>query len=268
MSSSTEAERSKPIVLTEVWRRYKGTGDRKARDQLILAYSPIVKYAAGRIASRMPAHVELADLVSYGLGGLIQAVERFEPDRGISFEAYAGTRIRGAIVDELRSLDWVPRSIRREARQIEEATVLLSARLHRIPTDAELAAELAIEPAQLDASLQRVANARVVALDQPWNTRGTEGPETTLRESLLDPNAADPAASADATDLRERIADAIEHLPERERAVLGLRYNQDLRLSEIGEILGVTESRISQLHSKAILQLRALLPDGIAPYLN
>ncbi|MEA2650994.1 MAG: polymerase sigma factor FliA [Chloroflexota bacterium] len=257
---ASTAERRKPIVLAETWRRYKRSGDQAARNQLILAYSPIVKYAAGRIASRMPAHVELADLVSYGLGGLIEAVERFEPARGIKFESYAGTRIRGAIFDELRSLDWVPRAVRLEARQIEQDTVELSSRLHRMPTEAELAAEMSIEPAALDAALQRVANARMVALDQPWDIRGADGVETSLLQTLPDPDAADPAASADAADLRDRIADAINHLPDREQLVLGLRYHQDLRLAEIGEILGVTESRISQLHAKAVLQLRALLP--------
>ena len=254
------------IVLAETWRRYKQTGDRSARNQLILAYSPMVKYLAGRL-SRMPAHVDVADLVSYGLGGLIEAVERFDPARGVKFESYASTRIRGAIFDELRSLDWVPRSVRGEARTIEEATVELSTRLHRMPTDAELAAEMSIEPDEFDASLQRVADARMVALDQPWDVRGADGIETTLLQTLPDPDAVDPAASADRADLRERITDAILHLPERERLVLGLRYHQEMRLAEIGEILGVTESRVSQLHAKAVLQVRALLPDELEPAL-
>ena len=254
-------------TVANTWRRYKRSGGREARNRLIVAYSPIVKHAAGRIASRLPAHVELADLVSYGLGGLIEAVERFDPARGIRFETFAGVRIRGAIFDELRSLDWVPRRVRGEARRIERATVDLSTRLHRMPTDAELSTKLSLEPGELDASLQRVADARMVALDQPWEAGGADGADggATLVQTLPDPNAADPAASAHATDLRERIADAIEHLPERERAVLGLRYHQDLRFAEIGDILGVTESRISQLHSKAVLQVRALLPDELAP---
>ncbi|MEA2365526.1 MAG: polymerase sigma factor FliA [Thermoleophilaceae bacterium] len=257
------AERRKRTEQAETWRRYKRTGDRGARNQLILAYSPIVKYIAGRMGSRMPAHVELADLVSYGLGGLIEAVERFEPGRGIRFESYAGRRIRGAIFDELRSLDWVPRSVRTEARDIEQATAALSMRFRRTPTDDELAAELSMDSAGLDASLQRVADARMFALDQPRDGGGIDGFVTTLLQTLPDPNAEDPADSADARDLRVRIGEAIARLPERERVVLGLRYYQDLRLAEIGEILGVTESRISQLHAKAVLQLRALLPDEI-----
>ncbi|MDX6396818.1 MAG: polymerase sigma factor FliA [Gaiellaceae bacterium] len=260
--------RFQSIVLTETWRRYKRTGDRQARNQLVLAYSPMVKNLSGRIASRMPAHIEIADLVSYGLVGLIEAVERFEPERGIKFETYASTRIRGAIFDELRSLDWVPRTVRREARRIEEATAEFSSRLHRLPTDAELAAEMSIVPEELDASLQRVADARMVALDQPWDVRAADGLDMTVLQTLPDPDATDPAKHADETDLRERITDAILHLPEREQLVLGLRYHQEMRLAEIGEILGVTESRVSQLHAKAVLQVRALLPDELEPARN
>ncbi len=252
--------RSQSIVLDETWRRYKRNGDQTSRNQLILAYSPIVKYLAGRIIARMPAHVEVADLISYGLGGLIEAVERFDPARGVRFESYAGTRIRGAIFDELRSLDWVPRSIRSEARKIEQATAELSTRLHRMPSDAELAAEMSIDLEELNASLQRVADARLVALDEPRDIGGADGGETTLLATLPDPDAVDPATSAARADLRARITDAILHLPERERLVLGLRYHQEMRLAEIGEILGVTESRVSQLHAKAIIQVRALLP--------
>jgi RNA polymerase sigma factor FliA len=260
--------RSRSIILTETWRRYRRTGDLGARNQLILAYSPMVKYLAGRLVARMPAHVEVADLVSYGLGGLIEAVERFDPARGVKFEAYASKRIRGAIIDELRSLDWVPRTIRGEARRIEEATAELSGSLHRMPTDAELAAQMSMDPEELDASLQRVADARMVALDQPWDIGGGDSGDTTLLQTLPDPDAADPAASVDRADLRRRITDAILNLPERERLVLGLRYHQELRLSEIADILGVTESRVSQLHAKAVLQVRAFLPDELEPALG
>ena len=227
-----------------------------------MAYSPIVKYVAGRLASRMPAHVEVADLVSYGLGGLIDAVERFEPARGIKFESYADRRIRGAIFDELRSLDWVPRAVRAEARAIERATADLSTRLQRVPSDAELSAELSMDSAQLDASLQRVADAHVVALYQPWGSSTTDNDDTqrTLLTTLPDPAAVDPAESASVEERRERISRAIAQLPEQERVVVGLRYYQDLLFAEIGDVLGVTESRAHQLHTKALLQLRTLLP--------
>jgi RNA polymerase sigma factor for flagellar operon FliA len=254
---------AKSIVLAERWRRYRSTGAREIRDQLILAYSPIVKYTAGRIASRMPAHVDVADLVSYGLGGLIEAVERFEPERGITFESYAGRRIRGAIFDEMRTLDWVPRAIRGEAREIDHAMADLSTRLQRMPTDAELAEKLSMDADELHASLQRVADARIVALDQPWNAARAEGTAPTLLETLADPSAVDPAERADAKDLRERIAQAIECLPDREQVVLGLRYHQELTFAEIGTVLGVSESRICQMHAKAVLGVGALMPDEL-----
>jgi RNA polymerase sigma factor for flagellar operon FliA len=264
-STSGASQPAKSIILSERWRRYRATGDREIRDQLILAYSPIVKYAAGRIASRMPAHVDVADLVSYGLGGLIEAVERFEPERGITFESYAGQRIRGAIFDEMRSLDWVPRAVRTEAREIDEATADLTTRLQRLPTDAELADRLSMDADQLDASLQRVADARIVGLDQPWHTARADGVQPTVLETLADPDAEDPADRAAAQDLRERIAGAIQRLPDREQVVLGLRYHQELTFAEIGTILGVTESRVCQLHAKAVLQVGALMPDELAP---
>jgi RNA polymerase sigma factor FliA len=261
--SANSGAGSSPIVLADAWRRYTRTGSRTARNQLILAYSPMVKYLAGTIVARMPPHVEVADLVSYGLGGLIEAVERFDPARGVRFESYASTRIRGAIFDELRSLDWVPRRVRREARRIEQATVELSTSLHRTPTDAELAARMSIGTDELAASLQRVADAHMLALDHPWDVEEADAPETTLLETLPDPNAPDPAVSVHRANLRRRITHAILELPEREQFVLGLRYYQEMRLAEIGEILGVTESRVSQLHAMAVLHIRARLPDEL-----
>jgi RNA polymerase sigma factor FliA len=254
---------AKTIVLTEQWRRFTRTRDREVRDQLILAYSPIVKYVAGRIAGRMPAHVELADLVSYGLGGLIGAVERFDPARGVKFETYSAQRIRGAIFDELRSLDWVPRAVREEARDIDEATAALSARLRRTPTDGELAVEMGLDPTELQASLQRVADSHLLALDESWGEEGDLG--STRLERLADPTTPDPAGTVDGDDLRERIAEAIATLPERERVILALRYDQGMKNGEIGEVLGVSESRVCQLHARAVRHMRGLLSSEPAP---
>src|ERR1043166_4562721 len=135
----------KAIELRELWRRYKGSGSDRAREKLGVAYSPLVKYVAGRMSSGLPAHVEEADLISYGLGGLINAIERFDLEREIKFETYAITRIKGAIIDELRSLDWVPRSVRAKAREIEKVNGRLEHRLQRAPTDEEMAAELGVD---------------------------------------------------------------------------------------------------------------------------
>jgi RNA polymerase sigma factor for flagellar operon FliA len=179
-----------------------------------------VKYVAGRMSSGLPAHVEEADLISYGLIGLIAAIGRFDLTREIKFETYAIPRIRGAIIDELRSLDWVPRSVRSRARQIERANTKLETRLQRAPTDDEMATEL---------------------------------------DTIPDAGAPDPETVVDQGELRDRIADAIAALPEREKLVVALYYYENLTLREIGEVLGVTESRVSQLHTKAVLRLRSKL---------
>src|ERR1043166_5789023 len=148
----------KAIELRELWRRYKGSGSDRAREQLVVAYSPLVKYVAGRMSSGLPAHVEESDLISYGLIGLINAIERFDLDREIKFETYAITRIKGAIIDELRALDWVPRSVRAKAREIERANMKLEARFQRAPTDEEMATELEISVADFPEALLQVSN--------------------------------------------------------------------------------------------------------------
>ena len=247
----------KTVVLTHEWRRYAATRDLRARDHLILAYSPLVKYVAGRMVRGMPSHVELGDLVSFGLGGLMQAVERFDSTRGIKFESYAQTRIRGAIVDGIRSMDWIPRRIRNEARLVAEASEVLSTRLQRMPTDAELAKQLSMAETDFARTLRRVSNLAVAPLDELLAPE--DGLTMTLLDTLPDPSAEDPADCADARDLRDHIAAAIAKLPEQQRIVMGLRYQQELSLDEIGEILGVSESRACQIHTYAVRDLRVSL---------
>src|SRR5690349_23143288 len=154
----------KAIELKDLWRRYKGSDDQHARERLVVAYSPLVKYVSGRMASGLPAHVDESDLISYGLVGLINAIERFELEREIKFETYAITRIKGAIIDELRSLDWVPRSVRARAREIERANAKLEHRLHRTPTDEEMARELGVSSEEFQETLVKISNSTVVAL--------------------------------------------------------------------------------------------------------
>jgi RNA polymerase sigma factor for flagellar operon FliA len=209
------------------------------------------------MASGLPAHVEESDLISYGLIGLINAIERFEPEREIKFETYAVTRIKGAIIDELRSLDWVPRSVRARARDIERANSKLEHRLQRAPTDEEMSAELQVTVEEFQASLLEISNSTIVALDEPWAVSDSSGDEVSLLDTIHDPNAPDPTQVVDASELKDRIADAIARLPEREKLVIALYYYENLTLREIGEVLGVTESRVSQLHTKAVLRLRS-----------
>ncbi|MCW2992656.1 MAG: polymerase, sigma 28 subunit, FliA/WhiG [Conexibacter sp.] len=264
LSTADRSRAPKAIVLAERWRRYRRDGEREVRDQLVLAYSPIVKHVAGRIASRMPPHVDLADLVAYGLVGLIDAVERYDPARGVKFESFAGLRIRGAILDAMRSLDWVPRAVRDEARQYERTSADLLVRLQRLPTDEETAEALGIDAEELEALMLRVANSQMVALDQPWGFNGSDTAQTTLLDFLPDPTANDPAEISDNADLEDRVATAVTQLSGREQTILALRYHQDLTYAEIGEVFDVTESRISQIHTKAMLHLRVLLGGAAA----
>jgi RNA polymerase sigma factor FliA len=249
----------KAVELRDLWRRYKTNGDQRARERLVVAYSPLVKYVAGRMATGLPAHVEEGDLISYGLVGLINAIERFDLSREIRFETYAITRVRGAILDELRALDWVPRSVRARAREIERAHSKLEAKLHRVPTDEEIAGEIGLTVDELNDALLAIANSSVTALDELWAVSDASGDSVSLLDTLPDQNAADPEKVVDANELKDRIADAISRLPEREKLVIALYYYENLMLREIGEILGVTESRVSQLHTKAVLRLRARL---------
>jgi RNA polymerase sigma factor for flagellar operon FliA len=249
----------KAIELQELWRRYKASGDERARERLVVAYSPLVKYVAGRMGSGLPAHVEESDLISYGLGGLIGAIDKFDLSREVKFETYAITRIRGAIIDELRTLDWVPRSVRARAREFERVNMKLEAKLQRAPTDDEMAIELKISVQDFQEQLVQISNSTIVALDELWNVSDSSGDQVSLLDTLPDSSAPDPQAQVDQSELRDRIADAIAALPEREKLVVALYYYENLTLREIGEVLGVTESRVSQLHTKAVLRLRSKL---------
>jgi RNA polymerase sigma factor for flagellar operon FliA len=245
--------------LKDLWKRLNRDGDAQARNQLVLQYSPLVKYVAGKVASGLPAHVHQEDLVSYGLIGLSSAVDRFDPAREIKFETFALQRIRGAIFDELRSQDWVPRSVRSRARDIERASQKLEAKLQRSPTEEEMAEALEVDVEDLRADLTKIANSSVIALDEPWSLHDSSGDQVSLLETIEDPHAADPARALDAADRRDQVGDAVAGLPEREKLVIALYYYENLTLREIGEVLGVTESRVSQLHTKAMLSLRGSL---------
>jgi RNA polymerase sigma factor for flagellar operon FliA len=244
--------------IQSLWLEFRRSGDKALRDRLILTYAPLVKYVAGRLGSGLPAHVDEGDLVSYGLLGLISAIERYDPARDIKFETYAIVRIKGAIIDELRALDWVPRSVRSRAREIERAIAELEAKLGRAPNDEEIAGKIGISVDELDESLSDISRSSIAALDELWAVSG-EGDQVSLLDTIEDTSGPRPADVLDETDLRETLADAIARLPEREKLVITLYYYEELTLREIGEVLGVTESRISQLHTKAVLRLKARL---------
>ena len=248
--------------LTALWQDYKATADPNLRDQLILHYSPLVKYVAGRVGVGLPSNIDQADLVSYGIFGLIDAIAKFDLERAIKFETYAISRIRGAIIDELRSIDWIPRSIRTKARDVERAYSTLEAKLQRSPSEQEVANELGVPVDSLRKIFSQVSFVNVVALDELLHVGGERGDKTTLGDSLADPKADDPVSLFEGEETRYILADSVAALPDREKIVVTLYYYEGLTLNEIGQVLGVTESRACQLHTKAVLQLRAKMADA------
>lgn len=252
-------EKTEELDLTqELWRRYKVKHDPNAREQLILKYSPLVKFIAGRIGANLPASVDKVDLVSYGIFGLIDAIEKFKPELEIKFETYAMSRIRGAILDEIRALDWVPRSVRSKARQLEQVYFNLENQLKRMPTDDEVARAMDMTVDDLNHTVKDIYNSNIVALDDVL-APSEKGESLTLLDTISDPSIAEPTANIEQEELAELLAETIEELPEKEKMVISLYYFEGLTLKEIGEILGVTESRICQMHTKAVLRLRGKL---------
>jgi RNA polymerase sigma factor for flagellar operon FliA len=261
-----DAEVDDPVAANEaalrnIWERFKKSPDAGLRERLILHYSPLVKYVAGRVGVGLPPNIEQADLVSYGIFGLIDAIEKFDIERAIKFETYAISRIRGAIIDELRAIDWIPRSVRYKAREVERAYAALEGELHRTPTEAEVAERLGIALHELHHIFSQVSYVNVVALDELLTVGGEKGDKLSLVDTLEDTRAEDPVAAFETEETKFLLARAIDQLPEREKIVVTLYYYEGLTLAEIGRVLGVTESRICQMHTKAVLQLRAKLSE-------
>lgn len=248
--------------LGGLWQLYKDEGSKEAREKLILHYASLVKYVAGRMGTGLPPNVETADLISYGVFGLIDALEKFDPGRKIKFETYAISRIKGAIIDELRSLDWVPRSLRHRAKEIEQIFVALENKLRREPTDREVAKELGVSIEEYNEMLTKLSYTSVIALEELWVVGGDKGDRVSLIDSLEDTNITDPSLTFELEEMKEILAGAIDRLSEREKMVVALYYYEGLTLKEIGKVLGVTESRVSQLHTKAIIRLRGRLLDS------
>jgi RNA polymerase sigma factor for flagellar operon FliA len=242
--------------LDDLWERFKETASQEAREQLIVHYAPLVKYVASRVATGLPANVEQADLVSYGIFGLIDALEKFDRSREIKFETYAIPRIRGAIIDELRSLDWVPRSVRFKAREVEKAQTELEAKLKHAPNDAEVAEHLGVSLAELHEIVTQISFVTVTALEEVVSTGADRGESLSLLDTLADMAAIDPSSGLEGNETRAMLSAAINSLSEREKIVITLYYFEGLTLAEIGEVLGVTESRVCQIHTKAVGLLR------------
>jgi len=251
-------------AIEQLWSDYKSTEARSARDRLIVHYSPLVKYVAGRVAVGLPQNIEQADLVSYGIFGLIDAIDKFDLERNIKFETYAIARIKGAIIDELRSIDWVPRSVRAKARNVEKAYSKLEAELLRTPTDAEVAQEMEISEEELHGIFNQISFVGLVALDEMLGG-GERGESTTLGDTIPDKREG-PVQAFEVEEMKHILANAINRLGDREKIVLTLYYYEGLTLAEIGEVLGVTESRVCQIHTKSVLQLRSRLAEPEREY--
>ena len=251
--------------VAQAWQEYKTNGTISARETLILHFSPLVKYVAGRVAVGLPANIEQTDLVSYGIFGLIDAIEKYELDRQIKFETYAISRIRGAIIDELRAIDWVPRSVRFKAREIEKAYAALENKLKRPPSDPEIAQEMEISVDELNTIYSQLSNVSLVALDELMSVEGERGDKLSLVETLEDTRAEGPVEALEADEMKGILTGAINRLPEREKIVITLYYYEGLTLAEIGKVLGVTESRICQMHTKAVLAMRSKIAEATDP---
>ncbi len=247
------------LHVDALWVQYKEKQDLQARESLILAYASLVKYVAGRLAIGLPASVQKDDLISYGIFGLMDALERFDYQRGIKFETYAISRIRGSIWDGLRAMDWVPYSVRQKAKEVEQVYASLEAQLGRSATDEEVCQVMSLSPTQFQKLITETSSTSLLSLDEQLGGEGGEHEGLKLMDLIQDHQAEDPNTVAEFEEIKAILTETIEKLPERERLVIALYYYEGLTLKEIGQVLGVTESRISQMHSKAILRLRGRL---------
>lgn len=242
----------------ELWKEFKKTRSPELRDAFIRKYMPLVKYVAGKVATGMPGNVEFDDLVGFGQFGLLDAINKYDPAKNVKFKTYAVTRIRGSMIDELRVLDWVPRSVRQKAREIEDAIVEVESRLGRPATDAEIADSMGMSEEEFQQVLMRVSGISMLSLDDVWYP-GDDSDRIPIGDSIESPASYNPDVIVEREEIRRVISESIKELPEKEKMVLVLYYHEDLTFKEIGQVLNVSESRISQLHSKANLRLRSRL---------
>jgi RNA polymerase sigma factor for flagellar operon FliA len=242
----------------ELWQKYRRQKDPRIRDALIRQYAPLVKYVAGKVAVGMPHNVEFDDLVSCGTFGLLDAIEKFDPAKDVKFKTYAVTRIRGAIFDELRSTDWVPRSVRQKTREVEEAIGSLESHLGRPATDVEVADYLKMDEAEFSKMLMKISCTSMLSLQDVWFS-GDENDKVSIGETIESPTSLNPDVVVERDEIRTIIKEVIQQLPDKEKKIVILYHYEDLTLKEIGQVLEITESRVSQLHTKAMARIRSKL---------
>ncbi len=261
MSTETIRQRAKvkrEALIRREWERYLKDRDPDARRKLLDRYLALVRNVAGRMAINFPRSVELCDLINTGVIGLIEAFRNFDPERGVKFETYAVPRIRGAILDELRSLDWVPRSTRAKAREIERALLKFENKYGRPPSDDELAKALNLSVDELHLSLEDVSKTTLLSLDE-MIFREEDNRQVPRIETVADEGANIILRDLERSELQAFLVIAIEHLTEQEKLVIALYYYEELTLKEIGEVMKISESRVSQIHTKAVLKLRGMV---------
>ena len=249
MSSANENDRRKRL-----WEKYAQSKDQNIRDEIITEYSYLIKYVAGRLSIYFGSNVEYEDLVSYGVFGLLDAIDKFDPKKGVKFETYASLRIRGAILDSIRSMDWAPRSLRQKQKELEQAYLEIESEKGKIATDEEVAKKLGISLKEYYKLLNEVNTTNMVSLEE-FLEQNYEINTSANSQQLEN----QPDMRVEFNELRELLAESIDKLPEKERTVITLYYYEDLTLKEISKIMNVSESRISQLHTKALLRLRGRL---------
>ncbi|MBN1982311.1 MAG: FliA/WhiG family RNA polymerase sigma factor [Chitinivibrionales bacterium] len=245
--------------IDDLWKEYKETNSKVAKDKLLVEYAHLVRFIGNRIGINLPASVDRDDLISSGIIGLIKAVETFEPERGFKFETFAGHKIRGAILDELRALDWVPRSVRQKSKDLQRTYSKLENELGRMPYDDEVCSELGIDMEEFEKMLSDIAPTTIVSLEELMPDRSTDSKEIRLIDTIEDPGSDNPLRELGFEEVKQILKETIENLPEKERLVIALYHFEELTLKEIGVVLDISESRVSQIHSKAILKLRSRL---------
>ncbi|MDO5576395.1 MAG: FliA/WhiG family RNA polymerase sigma factor [Fibrobacter sp.] len=245
--------------LDKLWQEYKRTDSKLAKDKLLVEYAYLVKYISSRLMLNLPSSVDRNDIISSGVMGLIKAVETFDPSRGFKFETYAGHKIRGAILDELRALDWVPRTIRQKSRELQRVYARLESKLGRIPYDDEVCEDMKISMKEFEDLLTEVTPTTIISLEESMPNKGGDSKDIRIIDTVESPGNVSPLKEMSFNELKELLKDTISNLPEKEKLVIALYHYEELTLKEIGAVLDITESRVSQIHSKAIIKLRAKL---------
>jgi RNA polymerase sigma factor for flagellar operon FliA len=244
------------LDLKDIWTEYGETGSREVRERIIIDCLPLVKYVVGKVAASAPANCDREELIQCGIFGLIDAIERYDPTKKVKFETYAILRIRGSVIDELRSRDWVPRAKRKMAREVRTMTCELEGRNGGIPTVDDLAEAMGVSRDEMEEILDDTSFVTFVSLNEPRSTNGSDGGAGSIADLLHDTRSGGPASRIELAERTHALSRAIAELPEQERIIVTLYYYEEMRLKDIGELYGVSESRMSQIHSRALVLLK------------